>query len=213
MLDRDLKKPIIAMFIVVSIFLTLFSANLVSASGGSIVMANAYPEDGGKYFVVDHFIYQITAVNTYTTVSVSIDNGPLIPMAFQGIINEAVNNDTVARDWYTWQVTIPAITNPGIHTFQFFSHYYVWQDTDHYWAEFDLRSNVQSFTIADPFSTPPTSTPTTTPTVPQLQPVPDLQAWIILPLITVAILLSIIFIRKRIPKKIAPFFCFLQDYF
>src|SRR5208283_5958038 len=105
-------------------------------------------------------------------------------------------------------VTIPAITNPGRNTFQFFSHYYVWQDTDHYWAEFDLRSNVQSFTIADPFSTPPTSTPTTTPTVPQLQPVPDLQAWIILPLITVAILLSIIFIRKRIPKKNSSLFLF-----
>ena len=172
------------MFIVVSIFLTLFSANLVSASGGSIAMANAYPEDGGTYFVVDHFIYQITSVNTNTTVSVSIDNGPLIPLAFQGIINEVVNGDTVARDWYTWQVTIPAIMNPGRHTFQFFSHYNVWQDIDHYWAEFNARSTVQSFSIVD--STPPTSTPTTTRTVPELQLVPELQSWRIFPIFAAA---------------------------
>jgi hypothetical protein len=201
MLDRNLRKPLIAMFIVVSIFLTMFAANLVSASGGSIALANAYPEDGGTYLVVDHFMYQTTAVNTNTTVSVSIDDGPLIPMAFQSIKNEMVNGDTVACDWYTWQVTIPAITNPGRHIFQFFSHYYVWQDTDHYWAEFNARSTAQSFTIAGPVSTPPTPTPTPTPTDPQLQPVPELQPWIILPLIAVAVLLSIVFIRKRIPKK------------
>ncbi|MGA2387132.1 MAG: hypothetical protein ABSG33_11460 [Candidatus Bathyarchaeia archaeon] len=202
MLDKNLKKPIIAVFIVVSIFLTLFSANFVSASGGSIAMANAYPEDGATYVVVDHFIYQATAVNTNTTVSVSIDNGPLIPMAFQGIINEVVNNDTVARDWYTWQVTIPAITNPGRHTFQFFSHYYVWQDTDYYWEEFNARSTAQSFSIAD--STPPKSTPTTTRPVPELQPVPEMQSWMIFPIFAVAIILSIIFFRKRMPTTNKP---------
>jgi hypothetical protein len=196
------------MFMVVSIFLTLFSANLVSASDGSIAMVNAYPEDGGTYFLVDHFIYQITAVNTNTTVSVSIDNGPLIPMAFQGIINEVVNSDTVARDWYTWQITIPAITNPGRHTFQFFSHYYVLQDTDHYWAEFNACSTAQSFSIAN--STPPTSSPTTTRTVPELQPFPELQSWIIFPIFAVAIILSTIFFRKRIPKKNSCLF--LPDY-
>jgi len=49
-------------------------------------------------------------------------------MTFQGIRDEVVKGDIVARDWYTWQVIIPAITESGNHTFQFFSHYYVWQD-------------------------------------------------------------------------------------
>ncbi len=200
MLDRNLKKSMVTVFLAVSVFITLLSISLVSASEGSIAMANTYPENGGTYFVVDHFIYQVTAVNTNTTVSVSIDNGPLIPMAFQGIINEAVNGDTVTRDWYTWQVTIPAITNTGNYTFQFFSHYYVWQDKDQYWAEFNARSNTQSITIADPFSTPPTSAPTTTPNDLQLQYVPELP-WIILPLFAVVILLSTVIIRKRIAKK------------
>ena len=103
-------------------------------------MANYYPDDGGTYEFIDHFLDQTTAVNTNTTVSVSIDGGPLIPMAYQGIKNEMVSDDSDARDWYTWQVTIPAITAPGRHTFQFFSHYYVWQDADQYWAEFDAYS-------------------------------------------------------------------------
>ncbi|MGD0450397.1 MAG: hypothetical protein ABSA79_04985 [Candidatus Bathyarchaeia archaeon] len=201
MFDRNLKKLMATVFIVVSVFLTLFAANLVSASGGSISMANTYPEDGGTYSVLDHFTYQTTAVNTNTTVSVSIDNGTLIPMSFQGIINEVVNGDSVARDWYTWQVTIPAITNPGNYTFQFFSHYYVWQDTDQYWAELNARSNTQSFTIADPLPTLSSTTPTLAPTVPQLQSVPELQPWIILPYIAVAILISTLVIRARISKK------------
>ena len=193
MLSRNLQKLIVTVFIVISIFLTLFVANLVSASGGSIAVANNYPEDGGTYLVVDHFTYQTTAVNTNTTVSVCIDNGTLIPMSFQGIINEVVNGDTVARDWYTWQVTISAITNPGRHTFQFFSHYYVWQETDQYWAELNARSINQSFIIDGAFSTPPSSTQTT-PSVSELQPL------IIMPF-AVTILLSIVIIRKRIPKK------------
>jgi hypothetical protein len=97
MLDMNLKTPIAIVF-VVSIFITLFAADLVSASDGSIAVANAYPENGGNYVVVNHFIYQVTAVNTNTTVSVSIDDGNLITMAFQGIRNETVNGDNVARD-------------------------------------------------------------------------------------------------------------------
>ena len=202
MLKRNLEKPIIAILIVGSILLTLFavSSKLVSASGGSIAMANSYPQERGTYLVVDHFTYQTTAVNTNTTVSVSVDNGPLIPMAFQGIRNEVVNGDTVASNWYTWQVTIPAITESGEHTFQFFSHYYVWQDTDHYWAELNARSTAHSFTVTNPSSTSPTSTPTTAPAVPQLQQIPEFQPWIILPFIALAIL-SIVFVRKRMPQK------------
>jgi len=193
MLRRNLKKLMVTVFIVISIFLTSFAANLVSASSGSIAIAHTYPEDGRTYLVVDHFTYQTTAVNTNTTVSVCIDNGTLIPMSFQGIINEVVNGDIVAHDWYTWQVTISAITNPGRHTFQFFSHYYVWQDTDQYWAELNARSINQSFIIAGAFSTPPASTQTT-------PSVPELQTWIIMPC-AATILLSTIIIRKRIPKK------------
>ena len=201
MFNRSLKKLMVTMLIVISVLLTFFATNLVSASGGAISMANTVPENGGTYLALDHFTYQITAVNTNTTVSVCIDNGTLIPMSFQGIINEVVNGDSVARDWYTWQVTIPAMTNPGNYTVQFFSHYYVWQATDQYWAEFNARSSTQSFTIADPLSTPSSTTPTIAPTLPQLQPVPELQPWIILPFIAITILISTLVFRTRMSKK------------
>jgi hypothetical protein len=190
MLSRNLKKLVVAVFIAISIFLNLFAANLVSANGGSIAIANTYPEDGGTYLSVDNFTYQTTAVNTNTTVSVCIDNGILIPMSFQGIINEAVNGDTVARDWSTWQVTISAITNPGRHAFQFFSHYYVWQDTDQYWAEFNARSTNQSFIIAGAFSTPPTSTRTTS-------SVPELSWLVIVPLLLFVFSVAVIFRHRK----------------
>ena len=164
MLKSNLKESMIIVLNVVSIFLTLFaiSTNLVFASGGSIAMANYYPDDGGTYGFIDHFLEQTTAVNTNTTVSVSIDGGPLIPMTYQGIRNEMVSGDTVAHDWYTWQIAIPAIMAPGGHSFQFFSHYYVWQEVDQYWTEFNAYSNVHSFTIACPLPTPSQSPPPTT---------------------------------------------------
>lgn len=150
----------IAVFAVVSIFLcfSAISTKPVSASEGSIAMANYYPNDGGTYGFIDHFLKQTTAVNTNTTVSVSIDGGPLIPMSYQGIINEMVPGDTVVRNWYTWQVAIPALTAPGRHAFQFFDHDYVWQDKDQYWADFNAYSTVKSFTIALPLPTPSQST-------------------------------------------------------
>lgn len=125
-----------------------------AVSGTSIAMANYYPNDGETYESIDHFIDQATAVNTNTTVSVSIDGSALIPMTYQGLQNEIALGDTAARDWYTWQITVPAITAPGKHTFQFFRHYYVWQTADKYWAEFDSYSTVQSFTIGNPSATP-----------------------------------------------------------
>ena len=121
-------------------------------------MVNYYPDDGGTYWFVDHFLKQTTAVNTDATVSVSIDGGPLTPMTYYGIINEMVPGDTAVRDWYTWQVSTPALTEPGIHTFQFFEHYHVWQDEDQYWADFNAQSTVKSFTI--PYPLPTSSQPT-----------------------------------------------------
>lgn len=121
-------------------------------------MANYYPNDEGTYGFVDHFSMQTTEVNTNTTVSVSIDGGPLVPMAYEGIVNEIVPGDTTARNWYTWQIAIPALTAPCRHTFQFFYHYYVWQDKDQYWADFNAYSTVKSFTIALPPPTPSQST-------------------------------------------------------
>ena len=149
------------MFAVISTFLcfSAISTRLVSASGGSIAAANYYPNDGGTCGFVDHFLMQTTAVNTNTTVSVSIDGGPLVPMTYQGIIDETVPGDTAAHNWTTWQVAIPPLTAPGRHTFQFFYHYYVWQDKDQYWADFNGYSTVQSFTIAPPPPTPSQSSP------------------------------------------------------
>jgi len=120
-------------------------------------------------------------------------------MVFEGIQNVVANGDAVAN-WYTWQVTVPAITEPGNHTFQFFSHYYVWQDSDQYWAEFNARSTVYSFTIKGDPSTQATTSPTATTIAPQLQATPEVQPWIILPFMAAATL-SLVFVRKRIPKK------------
>jgi hypothetical protein len=161
---REGKLKFTIIFSIVSVFLVLFAlpTSLFSASGASIAMANYYPDDGGTYEFVDHFLEQTTAVNTNTTVSVSIDGEPLIPMTYQGIKNEVASGDTVARDWYTWNTTIPAITAPGKHTFQFFRHYYVWQEADQYWAEFNSYSTVQSFNIANPSATPSPSPPPAT---------------------------------------------------
>ena len=166
MFKGDLKESIIVALGVVSIFLTLFatSTNSAFASGGSIAKLNYYPADGGTYGLINYFLEQTTAVNTNTTVSVSIDGGPPIPMTYQGIRNETVPADTVTRDWYTWQITIPAITASGRHTFQFFSHYYVWQEADQYWAEFNAYSNVHTFTIVSPLPTPSQPSPPTTET-------------------------------------------------
>lgn len=192
MFKGNLKESMIAVLIVVSIFLTLLaiSTNLVFASGGSIAMANYYPDDGGTYEFIDHFLDQTTAVNTNTTVSVSIDGGPLIPMAYQGIKKEIVSNDSDARDWYTWQVTIPAITAPGRHTSQFFSHYYVWQDADQYWAEFNAYSTVHSFTISCPLPTPVQSTLSTT-----INPIYVFTAFTVSPI--VAILVVVAFVPRN----------------
>ena len=193
MVIRNLKKSTTAVAAVVSIFLSLFSvsASMVYASGGSIASRNEYPEDGRTYETVGHFSYQITAVNRNTTISVRIDDEPPVPMQFRGIINEVGPGDSVARDWYTWQATIPAITTSGQHSFQFFSHYYVWQDEDHFWAEFNSYSNVQSFTIAGSLPTPSKSlTPTTT------NPIYFITAFAVLPLATILFLVSFL-LRKR----------------
>jgi hypothetical protein len=150
-------KPIALLLTATAIFLTLLvaSASLFSASGASsIAMVNHYPDDGETYAYIDHFMEQTTAVNTNTTVSVSIDGEPLIPLMYPDIKNEIAPGDTVARDWYTWNITIPPITTPGTHTFQFFRHYYVWQEADQYWAEFNSQSTLQSFTIAGASTTP-----------------------------------------------------------
>ena len=135
---------------VIAISLTFFTAltSSVSASGGSITSLYVYPSNGETYGSVNLIVYQLTAVNTNTTVSVSIDGKPLILMNYQGQVNEVVNGDAVSRDWYVWQVTIPSISDPGKHTLQFFSHYYVWQETDQYWAEFNAHTEVESFKIA-----------------------------------------------------------------
>ncbi len=149
MLKTNLKKTIAATFIVFFIFTTAMSANLVFADGGSIAATSTYPADGATYTVVDHFTYQVTGVNTNTTVSVSFDNGAPMPMVFQGVENQVANGDAASATGTRGKINVTAMENPGRHTVQFFSHYYVWQPTDSYWAEFSASSAVQSFTIAD----------------------------------------------------------------
>ena len=210
MLKRNLKKLLIAMLTAFSISLIYFalSTSVVFASGGSIAMINYFPNDREKYESIDHFLEQTTAVNTNTTVSVSIDGGPLIPMTYQGIRNEMALCDTVACDWHTWQIAIPAITAPGKHTFQFFSHYYVWQEVDQYWAEFNSYSDLHSFTIACPSTIPtpertptpspvPMPSPTASPSSSPEPPIPAFPQLLILPLSMItALLLGMVYSTK-----------------
>jgi hypothetical protein len=163
MLNNKIRS-LIVIFILAYVFLTLFtfSASFVNAAGGSIAKVNTYPENDGTYAVVDQFLYQVTGINANTTVSVSVDDGPPISMVYQGIKNEPALNDTVACEWYTWQVTIPTMPTQGKHTFQFFSYYFVWQEQDHYWAEFNACSTLKSFTIAGHSLIPAEPKPVTT---------------------------------------------------
>jgi hypothetical protein len=149
-LKINLKKATskaLALIILFSI-LALIS-NQAFATGGSIAMETSFPNNEQTYTSIDRFIEQITAVNTNTTFSVSIDQQPPIPMTYQGTKNEIASGDSQIRGWHTWQATVPPITTPGNHTYQFFSHYYVWQGADQYWAEFNAYSNIHSFTIED----------------------------------------------------------------
>jgi hypothetical protein len=150
------RKFVIA-FVLVTFFTCFFviSKNTVSASGGSITMTNCYPINGETYQVVDHFTEQILSVNTNTTVSVSIDGEKPIPMIYKGLVSKVAAGDSVAQNWYTWENTIPPLTAPGLHSFQFLGKYYVWQETDQYWAEFNYSSNVGSFIIENPAVTIP----------------------------------------------------------
>ena len=143
------KKPQINVVLATFTVLALASLPIPTALavGGSIARVNYYPKDQGTYDAVNYFLYQITAVNTNTTVSVSIDGGPPTPMIYQGTKPETVVDDTTAAGCYTWQTTVPAITAPGRHTFQFLSHYYVWQETDKYWAEFNAQAETHTFYI------------------------------------------------------------------
>ena len=172
MSERKSRVRLTGFIVLVAASLILFSmsSNLFYASAVSISLVNHYPVDGETYDFVDHFVEQTTAVNTNTTVSISIDNGSLIPMVYQGIRAEKVVGDNETRSWYTWNVSTTAITESGEHTYQFFRHYYVWQEADQYWGEFNSHSKVMSFTISDSTISPspsPSSTPilSSTPTI------------------------------------------------
>ena len=141
-----------------------------STSGdSSIAKQNTYPDDTGNYTSVDFFLYQMTSLNTNATFAVSIDGSSHISMTFEGAINESVAGDSQNRTWYTWEATVTPITTLGIHTFQFFSNYWVWSAQnpvqDSYWAELNSSTPAYSFNIVE--STPassPTPLPASTPT-------------------------------------------------
>jgi hypothetical protein len=156
-----------------------------STSGGSsIAMQNTYPDDTGNYTSVDYFLYQMTSLNTNATFAVSIDGASHISMTFEGAINELVAGDSQNRTWYTWDATVTPITTLGIHTFQFFSNYWVWsvQDPvqDSYWADLNSNTPAYSFNIVESTPTSPLGggdslqTPSPTPlTVPSSTPTPS----------------------------------------
>jgi hypothetical protein len=179
------------------------STSHVFAAGGSIARVNYYPQDQKTYDSVDYFLMQITAVNANTTVSVSIDGGTPIPLTYQGPKSATISGDTVPCDWYKWQTTVPAITTPGKHTFQFLNHYYVWQEPDKYWAEFNAYSDMHSFMIAsNPPGLSPSPDPTSSKPTPPPIAAPSEEAMIgILASTTVAIATSVIIQRHYLAKK------------
>ena len=130
--------------------LILSSINTGSADGGSIANVKYYPEDGGFYDSVDCFVEQVTAINSNTTVWVSIDNQLLIQLSYQGLINEYKEEENATVEWHTWKIEVDPIVSSGIHTFQFFKQYQVWQKEDNYWADFYAHSEVKTFKITEP---------------------------------------------------------------
>jgi hypothetical protein len=192
--ERNIQRTLIFVFTLTSIFLILlvFSTSLVYAGGGSIEMENTYPENNRTYCTVDYFLYQITDKNTNTTIAVSIDNGPLISMNYEGTKNETFTGNTVTCQWHTWHLAIPAITSQGKHTFQFFSHYHVWQDQDGYWAEFNSRSEVKYFSIDDLRATS-SETPQ--------KPIADSYVSVILSSSLIALLVNTAFMDKRTTRR------------
>ena len=205
--NTQLKRIIIILTAVVIFSVSLAFFTSVFVRGTSIAMANYYPDNGETYASVDHFVDQATAVNTNTTVSVSINGETPIPMAYHGLIHEQVSGDTEARDWYTWQVTVPAITDPGTYTFQFFRHYYVWQTGDQRWAEFNSYSDVQSFNIADSSASPspsPSPAPSSSPSPsPSPQPAPAEPPYLLAAIVASAVtflLLALFVVRGRVQR-------------
>lgn len=165
-----LKQLATAALVLVCILVvaSAMSINLVSALEGSIAKVHYFPESETPYGSVNYFMMQTTAVNTNTTVSVSIDGEQPVPLAYQDVTHEAVAGDTSAFDWYTWQANVSDITAPGRHTVQFLSHYFVWQQADGYWAEFNAQSEVRSFLIgsfAPDYLPSPSPSPSSTTTL------------------------------------------------
>jgi hypothetical protein len=150
MCRKNVVKSAILLAILIIVFtFPSFSPNMAKASGGSISMVNYYPDNGEIYGIVDHFMEQTTTENTNTTISVEIDGDSLISLAYQGVRIEKLSSDVISKEWHTWETLVPPISAPGKHTFQFISHYYVWQEADGYWAEFYSYSDVYYFFVAD----------------------------------------------------------------
>jgi hypothetical protein len=149
-IEKRIFRKSVTVFVLSIIFVGFFlaiSINTVFASIGRIATTHCYPVDGETYQVIDHFTVQFSAVNTNTTVSVSIDGGAPIQMIYSGLISGVAAGDGLAHDWFTWETIVPAIITPGLHSFQFLSNYYVWQEIDQSWAEFNYSSNILSFMI------------------------------------------------------------------
>ena len=179
----------------------------VFAASGSIAKVYYYPQDQGSYEVVNYFLWQTTAVNTNTTVSVSIDGEPPIPLIYQGSKSEIIPGDTVPRELFTWKTTVSAITTPGRHTFQIFGHYYVWQEADNYWAEFNSCSDLHSFFIGflensfspspDPISSQTTPHPIAAPSESTIHGIFTFTLMVI----TATVTLQHRFLRKKVENK------------
>ncbi len=201
-MDRNAKRKIDSAVahnfkLSVILFVTVFvQVNLFFVHGGSIVSASCYPEERKIYEFVDHFTSQAMAVNTNTTVLVGIDGESPILMTDYGLRHEIASGDNAARDWFTWEIVVPAMTKPGNHTFQFFNHYYVWQQADQNWAEYSSYSNVKSFIISD-------SNPTSSITPSENSPSTNLQVAIISVLIlcVIATIALIVWRIKDSSKK------------
>ena len=203
--DNTLRRirATVTFIVVATLVITSFLIPSVFAVAGSIARVNCYPQDQGTHVSVNYFLYQTSAVNTNTTVSVSVDGKPSIPMAYQGMKSEISSGDITESEWYTWQITVPAITAKGSHTFQFFSHYYVWQETGKYWAEFNGQTEVHTFTIGINESAPSASPDPIAPSsvLPQLSVISAGALYAIVAAAVVVIVASVTIERRNSRRK------------
>jgi hypothetical protein len=119
-------------------------------------------------------------------------------MTYKGVITQTTPNNTTERNWQTWQITIHPMITPGRHTYQLLSHYFVWQEADKYWAEFNAKTDIKSFTITLSTTTQQNAQSDSE----QNSPPPESNIWLIYSAIAAITIASILETLILLPRQI-----------